>query len=44
MKYGNRVKGRRLTSRSSKRMFSRVAQYVHPYNIHTHVQRGGFRL
>jgi hypothetical protein len=34
----------KLSKRSSRRLFSRTAQYVHPRNIHRSPMRGGFRI
>lgn len=38
------MRRRKLSRRHSKRLFSRVAQYIHPRNIHSEPMRGGFRL
>lgn len=37
-------KRRKLSRNESRKMFSRVAQYVHPKNVHNSPMRGGFRL
>lgn len=37
-------KRRKLSSKHSRKMFSRVAQYIHPKNVHQAPMRGGFRL
>lgn len=42
--YGHHKKGHRLSGRGSKRMFSRVAQWIHPMNVHQMPMRGGFRI
>lgn len=42
--YGHRRKGKHLSSSHSKRMFSGVAQWIHPMNAHKEPMRGGFRL
>lgn len=34
----------KISSRRSKKLFSRTAQYVHPKNIHKAPMRGGFRI
>lgn len=35
---------KKLGNKSSRKMFSRVAQYIHPMNVHSDSMRGGFRL
>lgn len=42
--YGHKSKGHRMSRRHSTRLFSNVAQHVHPVNIHRVPMRGGFRL
>lgn len=42
--YGNGKKRHKLSHGKSKRMFSGVAQWVHPVNVHATPMRGGFRL
>lgn len=42
--YGHMKKGHRMSFRASARHFSRVAQYVHSFNVHQEPMRGGFRL
>lgn len=37
-------KRRKLSKSSSRKMFTKVAQYVHPKNVHNVPMRGGFRL
>jgi hypothetical protein len=34
----------KMSKKSSKKLFSRTAQYVHPKNVHATPMRGGFRL
>lgn len=34
----------KMSKKSSKRLFSSTAQYVHPKNVHSTPMRGGFRL
>lgn len=38
------MKRQRMSTRSSRRLFTRVAQYVHPKNVHRTSMRGGYRL
>lgn len=38
------MRRRKMSRRSSKKLFSRTAQYIHPRNIHQAPMRGGFRL
>lgn len=38
------MKRRRMSRRSSRKSFSRTAQYIHPKNIHRTPMRGGFRI
>lgn len=42
--YGYKKKGHRMSTRRSSHMFSRVAQWIHPFNVHSDSMRGGFRL
>ena len=42
--YGHRKKGKKLSRSKSQRMFSGVAQWQHPVNVHNAPMRGGFRL
>lgn len=42
--YGHRRKGKRMGAGRSKRIFSGVAQWIHPMNAHSEPMRGGFRL
>lgn len=35
---------KRMSRRHSRRHFSKVAQYIHPKNVHDLPMRGGFRL
>lgn len=35
---------KKMSRGGSRRNFSRVAQYIHPMNIHREALRGGFRL
>jgi hypothetical protein len=37
-------KRHKMTRKSSRKLFSRTAQYVHPKNVHSSPMRGGFRL
>jgi len=37
-------KRHKLSKKSSKKLFSKTAQYIHPKNIHGQPMRGGFRL
>jgi len=39
------MRGRhKMSKHHSRRQFSRVAQYIHPLNVHNEPMRGGFRL
>lgn len=38
------MRRRKLGRKYSRKMFSRVAQHVHPKNIHSSPMRGGYRL
>lgn len=42
--YGHYRRGHKMSKHHSRRHFSRVAQWVHPVNIHSAPMRGGFRL
>jgi hypothetical protein len=42
--YGHRRKGKHLGRGHSRKMFSGVAQWIHPVNAHREPMRGGFRL
>jgi len=42
--YGHIARRKTMTLANSRRYFSRVAQYIHPINIHKMPARGGFRL
>lgn len=45
MKQGCCMKNRKKMSRkSSRKNFSKTAQYIHPLNAHSQPMRGGFRL
>nr|QJB19799.1 MAG: hypothetical protein [Microvirus sp.] len=37
-------KRHKMSRKSSRRLFSRTAQYIHPKNVHAAPMRGGFRL
>jgi len=34
----------KMSRKASRRQFSRVAQYIHPKNVHSTPMRGGWRL
>lgn len=34
----------KMGKKASRRLFSKVAQYIHPVNVHRNPMRGGFRL
>lgn len=38
------AKRSKMSRKSSRKLFSRTAQYVHPKNVHSAPMRGGFRL
>lgn len=42
--YGHRSKGRRLSRRKSKGLFSKVARRTHKANLRSSSMRGGYRL
>lgn len=42
--YGHKRHGHKMSRAQSRRMFSGVAQWIHPYNVHRESMRGGFRL
>lgn len=37
-------KRRKMSRGSSRKLFSKTAQYIHPKNVHNSPMRGGFRL
>nr|WAE43873.1 MAG: DNA binding protein [Microviridae sp.] len=37
-------KRKRMSKKSSRKNFSKTAQYIHPKNIHRTPMRGGFRI
>lgn len=42
--YGHIKKRFKMSRGKSRSSFSRIAQYIHPVNIHNSPARGGFRL
>lgn len=42
--YGHSNRRHKMSRGKSQRMFSGVAQWIHPVNVHSYPMRGGFRL